>query len=112
MFIPGVATQTIVLSLKLADQITGLFPRAVVYDNAGAFLVNVDLDTDSGGGVYMASWVVPTASRFVVDYKIFDDSARTAGDDISDQYETEADMVVSDQPVVQIPEVVGSALQC
>ena len=64
------------LSLKLTDGATGLFPRAVIYSPAPVPVATVDL-TDSGQGLYRATWLPPATGAFDVVDLVFSDAGHT-----------------------------------
>jgi len=63
------------LHLQLECFETGLFPRAILRDDDGVFIKNVDLG-EAGDGLYTAKDTMPSQNVYAT-YQVFSDAART-----------------------------------
>jgi len=70
------AGDTILLELALADEATGLFPTASIYDIDGALVGSTLSMVDNGNGRYRANTSL-TSGYFTVTYLVFTDSNHT-----------------------------------
>lgn len=81
--IEGVLGESLVLGLGLSDGAVDKFPRAEVYDGAGALVATVDL-VHAANGMYRAAYAPAAAGRFSVHLRVYSDAPRTT---IAGQYE-------------------------
>jgi hypothetical protein len=66
------------LHLQLGDFETGKYPRAILRDDDGVFIKNVDL-VDRGDGLYTAKEPMPSSNTFAT-YKVFEDAGYSVED--------------------------------
>ena len=75
---PVGSTVNLVLTLDKDD--TGKYPRAFVYDTAGALLSTINL-SEVGEGIYRYTYTLPSTSQdMYVVYKVYTDSGHTTLD--------------------------------
>lgn len=88
--IQGFVEDSLLLELMLADGDTGMFPRATVYNDAGALQATIDL-THVALGLYQGLWTSPTAGHFSVAFVVYSNSGHTT---VSNKYDRTAEHVL------------------
>ena len=84
---------TIPLFIQLDDGETGKFPDAEIRDEAtGALITNVTL-AHIDNGLYMATYTVPSADKFLVRYTVYEELAHTT---VSPDFTRETDLIIAD----------------
>ncbi len=88
--IEAVTGASLVLELVLADGSTTRFPRATVYDSAGALHATVNL-THVATGLYQGSYTPAVAGHFSAIFIVYTDAGHTT---VANQYDREAEHIL------------------
>jgi hypothetical protein len=88
--IHGFVDDDLLLELMLGDGDTGMFPRATVYNAAGALQATIDL-THTALGLYQGVWANPTAGHFSVALVVYSNAGHTT---VSNKYDRTAEHVL------------------
>jgi len=99
---------TVPLALQLDDGDPSKFPRATILSEVtGLPISTVDM-AHTNDGNYLALFLIPTASKFLVQYVVFDDAARTV---ISTAFTRALDLIVADYtpPTGSVPPVLNAS---